>query len=301
MLIRIGTRSSTLSRTQTDLVVKAFRLVNENIEIEVKSIFTTADRILNKSLHEIGGKGLFLKELEQALKEDKIDLAVHSLKDVPGILNPEFLIAAVLERADPRDILVIKDKFLFNNILDIPKFHSIGTSSIRRKMLINRLRPDIEVKFIRGNIERRLEQLICSKVDSLILAKAAIDRMDLKNYDGLSYHPISVSEFLPSTGQGTIAIETLSENFEIINLCKKINNLSSWYIALAERSFLEHLGADCSDPVAAYAEYKEGKIYGRYMFFDKKNNILKFHSECGEIDQAASLGRKAAKILLQND
>ncbi|MBF8246895.1 MAG: hydroxymethylbilane synthase [Rickettsia sp.] len=299
MLLRIGTRFSTLSRKQTELVVESLKTVEENLEVEIIPIITKADQILDKTLHQIGGKGLFLKELEYALLENKIDIAVHSLKDVPGKIEDNFIIASVLERGDPRDVLISKEKFLLDNFSDIPKYHSIATSSVRRKLIIQNLRPDIEVKFIRGSVERRLERLICENFDSLILSRVVLDRLDLDAKD-LNYYNLAIEEFLPSAGQGTIAIEVLKNNVEIINLCKKINNLSSWYLSLAERSFLKILGANCSDPVAAYAQYKGDKISAKYMIFSKKFNKIIYHTEIGEIFEAESIGESAAQKLLMN-
>ncbi|MFP3035387.1 MAG: hydroxymethylbilane synthase, partial [Candidatus Tisiphia sp.] len=201
-VIKIGTRRSPLALIQTNLVVDQIKIHYPNINCEIVPIITSGDLIKDKNLYDIGGKALFLKEIENALINSEIDLAVHSLKDVPCKLPSELMICAVLEREDARDVFVCLD---YKSIEELPFASKVGTSSVRRKVLIQRKRPDLKIVTFRGNVDSRIKKLMQGDVDATILAYSGLKRLGL--FDTQYCHLIEAKEMLPSVGQGVIAIE----------------------------------------------------------------------------------------------
>ena len=272
--VRIATRKSELAMTQTRLVadrlVACARSLGEKLDYELVSMTTEGDRRLDKSLASFGGKGVFIKELEVALLEGRADIAVHSLKDMPAQVLPEFKLAAVLEREDPRDAFVSKGGAKGIKFMDLPAGARVGTGSIRRVVQLKALRPDLEYIPIRGNIQTRLAKL--AELDGVVLAAAGLKRMGLA--DRITEY-FSVEQVLPASGQGILAIETLSEMRHceerslschpeersdegsspgILPLLASVNHPETFGIALAEMSFLKALNAGCQFPVASHAE-----------------------------------------------
>ncbi|MBQ3838461.1 MAG: hydroxymethylbilane synthase [Fibrobacter sp.] len=273
-LIRIATRKSELAMTQTRLVadrlVACAKALGEDVTYELVSMTTEGDRRLDKSLASFGGKGVFIKELEVALLEGRADIAVHSLKDMPAQVLPEFKLAAVLEREDPRDAFVSKGGAKGIKFMDLPAGARVGTGSIRRVVQLKALRPDLEYVPIRGNIQTRLAKL--AELDGVVLAAAGLKRMGLAERVTEYF---SVEQVLPASGQGILAIETLSEmrhceertllrhpeersdegsSPELLTLLASVNHAETFGIALAEMSFLKALNAGCQFPVASHAE-----------------------------------------------
>jgi len=257
MKIRIGTRASRLALTQTQMVIDA---LGGGYEIEVVQITTTGDKIQDKPLYDIGGKALFLKEIEEALLECKIDIAVHSMKDVPGKLPHGLKIAAVLEREDPRDLLISSKA---TKIANLPHSAKIGTCAVRRIAQVHHIRPDLEIHEMRGNVNTRLDKWRDGDLDGIIVALAGVKRLGL--YDSAYCHIISEEEMLPAVGQGIIAIEIRNGDTRMEEACQKINHLPTWQLLEAERGFLEYLDADCRTPLAALAKFDGDKIEARYM------------------------------------
>ena len=260
--IRIATRKSELAMTQTRLVadhlVACARSLGEDVNYELVSMTTEGDRRLDKSLASFGGKGVFIKELEVALLEGRADIAVHSLKDMPAQMLPEFKLAAVLEREDSRDAFVSKGGVNGIKFMELPTGARVGTGSIRRVVQLKALRPDLEYVPIRGNIQTRLAKL--SELDGVVLAAAGLKRMGLEN-EITEY--FSVEQVLPASGQGILAVETLSDNCHcesdspkqsLSRLLSAVNHAETLGIALAEMSFLKALNAGCQFPVASHAE-----------------------------------------------
>ncbi len=280
MKIRIGTRGSKLALIQANLVISEITKYYKNADCQIIEIITSGDTITDKNLYDIGGKALFLKEIEEQLLDKKIDIAVHSLKDVPGILPKGLVIAAVLEREDPRDCFV---SFKSNSILTLPQNAKIGSSSVRRKVIINQVRPDIEVVQFRGNINTRLEKLKSGQVDGSILAVAGLKRADL--FDNKYCFPIDTDFMLPAVGQGIIGIEVRQDDQNMLELCKHINHKPTWDLSITERSFLSYLDASCRTPMAAYAQYKNDKILASYMLASEDGSKI---SECNKIFPAAT-------------
>jgi hydroxymethylbilane synthase len=249
MHIKIGTRSSTLALAQVEIFINALRSHAVDFTYDVIKINTTGDIIQDKKLYEIGGKALFLKELEEALLEGVIDCAVHSMKDVPGQIQEELTIACVLRRGIPNDVLISESI----SISEIPNRGIIGTSSPRRIAQIQRLRPDIQITDLRGNVGTRIDRWRNSNMDGIILAAAGLDRLGILNQSFC--HMIECSEMLPAVGQGAIGVEVKKDNDRMLDICKLINHKKTHDTLMVERGFLEYLQADCSTPLAAFAEF----------------------------------------------
>jgi hydroxymethylbilane synthase len=294
MEIKIGTRNSRLALIQTGIVVERIKSYFPDCEITIVPIVTTGDKITDRNLYDIGGKALFLKELEEQLWAKNIDMAVHSLKDVPGVLPDGMSIAAVLEREDARDCFV---SLKHSSLQDLPTGAVIGTSSVRRKVLINNLRPDIEIVQFRGNLNTRLEKLRSGVVDGCILAVSGL--MRAKIYDERYCHAISENVMLPATGQGIIAVEICDGNNQMRKICQRINNADTWLVTNAERAFVEYLDASCRTPLAAYATLSDGMIFGRYMLSSLEGDKIEYFSDHIEATLGRELGLRAAKILSQ--
>ncbi|MFY9590347.1 hydroxymethylbilane synthase [Rickettsia endosymbiont of Halotydeus destructor] len=295
-LIKIGTRKSPLALMQTNLVIEQIKANFPDIDCEIIPIVTSGDLIQDKALYDIGGKALFLKEIEQALLDKKIDLAVHSLKDVPGRIPQGLIIAAVLEREDPRDVLICEH---YKSIEELPQGATIGTSAVRRKAFLQALRPDLQIVTFRGNVDSRIKKLLNKEVDATILAYAGLARLSCFN---LKYcHLIDTAQMLPAIGQGAIAVETLEENYEILKIGNKINHLPTSELIKSERAFLEYLDANCRTPVAAYSSYVGiGKIKTDYMLGSLDGSKMVFHTEIAPIENSRESGIKVAKTMLSN-
>ncbi len=293
MRVKIGTRKSKLALIQTEMVIDSIKSHFPAAECEIVPIVTSGDKITDKNLYDIGGKALFLKEIEEQLLAGNIDIAVHSLKDVPGVLPDDLEIAAVLEREDPRDCFV---SVKYKSLDDLPKGARVGSSSVRRKVIIHQQRPDLEVVQFRGNIHTRLKKLKQSEVDATILACAGLVRAGEFNTDYC--YPIEIDQMLPAAGQGIIGIEIRSDNDQMRDICNKINHQQTWNIAEAERSFLAYLDASCSTPISAYAIMQDEKtILARYMLADYEGSFVNYCQELGGVEEAAQMGVVAAKKL----
>ena len=211
---------------------------------------TEGDRRLDKSLASFGGKGVFIKELEVALLEGRADIAVHSLKDMPAEVMPEFRLAAVLKREDPRDAFIARGGVNGTKFMDLPSGARVGTGSIRRVVQLKALRPDLEYVPIRGNIQTRLLKL--DELDGVVLAAAGLKRMGLA--DQVTEY-FDTEKVLPASGQGILAIETLADNAQVAGILSRVNDVPTYCIAVAEMAFLKALNAGCQFPVASFAEF----------------------------------------------
>ncbi|RIV29180.1 hydroxymethylbilane synthase [Alicyclobacillaceae bacterium I2511] len=245
-VIRIASRRSALAMTQTRWVIAQLQTVYPDITFEIVPVVTTGDRILNVSLAEIGGKGLFVTEIESLLLQGVVDFAVHSLKDVPVQVAQELELAVFPKREDPRDVLVSRN----NRVLSkLPFGAVVGTSSVRRVAQLRRIRPDLQFAAVRGNVETRLGKVATGEVDAVILAAAGLRRMGLA--DKISeYLPVEVC--LPAIGQGSLAIEVRSVDKNLINLLAPLNDEFTAMSALAERILLTSLNGSCQVPLAGY-------------------------------------------------
>ena len=268
MNIKIGTRKSKLALAQTTMVVNEIKKYFPSINIEVVHFTTKGDKVLNKPLINIGGKGVFVTEIEDALINKEIDLAVHSAKDLPLKLQDNLTISAVLKRGNYRDTLVtVKGKEI-----DFSREIIIGTGSNRRKLAFKNLYPNATFKDIRGNVDTRLNKLYNGEYDGIILAMAGLERLDLLSDSRFTFTPFDYKEFVPAPCQGIIAIE--SRNNDLTEILSKINHKDTFYSFQTERHILNILNADCGMPLGAYSFVENNKINVVYTS-DSKEIITK--------------------------
>ncbi len=276
--IIIGTRGSNLALSQARSIQKLLE-----IDSEIKIIKTSGDIHENKAIADIGGKGVFSTQIEQELLDSKIDLAVHSLKDLPGIMTKGLCIKGVAKRNDPRDALLGK----------IKKGSKIGTSSPRRTAQLNYIKKDIEILPIRGNIDTRIKKLKDGQYDAIILAMAGLQMLGLENEVDKIY---DLDEIKPCAGQGIIAIQTRDNNDPLNDLITKINDLPTFYQAQAERSLLEAIGGDCHTALGCYTMVS---AYHLYLTSELYVNGKKYTaSGSGNVIDAKDLGIRVGKELL---
>ena len=268
MNIKIGTRKSKLALAQTNMVVNEIKKYFPSINIEVVHFTTKGDKVLNKPLINIGGKGVFVTEIEDALLNKEIDLAVHSAKDLPLKLQDNLTISAVLKRGNYRDTLVtVKGKEI-----DFSREIIIGTGSNRRKLAFKNLYPNATFKDIRGNVDTRLNKLYNGEYDGIILAMARLERLDLLSDSRFTFTPFDYKDFVPAPCQGIIAIE--SRNNDLTEILSKINHKDTFYSFQTERHILKILNADCGMPLGAYSFVENNKINVVYTS-DSKEIITK--------------------------
>ena len=268
--LRVATRKSALAMAQTTLIAEAIVKANPGTSYELVSMTTEGDRRLDKSLASFGGKGVFIKELEVALLEGRADIAVHSLKDMPAEVLPEFKLAAVLHREDPRDAFIARGGVDGCKFMELPAGARIGTGSIRRVVQLKALRPDLEYVPIRGNIQTRLSKL--AELDGVILAAAGLKRMGLA--DQVTEY-FSTEQMLPASGQGILAIETLNAKQSLDAHLARVNDAETYCIAVAEMAYLKALNAGCQFPVASFAEFVDaGTLKIRGIYWDETSQQL---------------------------
>lgn len=254
--LRIGTRASPLAMAQANMaaaaLIAAHGIAPEALEIVPMT--ATGDRIQDRALAEVGGKALWTRELDAALDAGDIDIAVHSLKDVETLRDPRFALGAMLERADPRDRLVVREGVEATTIADLPSGTRLGTSSPRRAAQVRRLRPDIETALLRGNVATRLAKLAAGDVDATLLAAAGLARLGMHEVGAVQ----DIGLLLPAASQGAIGIECRAEDAATLALLAGIDHAPTHGAVAAERAFLAALGGDCRSPVAAHARWLDG-------------------------------------------
>lgn len=289
--IKIGTRTSKLALAQT-AEVKAM-LVNLGIvkeeQIEVVTITTSGDKIQDRNLAEIGGKGLFIKELEESLIAKKIDIAIHSAKDVPPFVHDSTALAAFTKRKDARDYFISKK---FSAITTLAQGALVGTSSARRKAILLKIRPDLNVVNFRGNVDTRLNKLEDGKVDATILALCGLDRLH-KEINEENIIPLDV--MLPAAGQGCLAIQVRKDDAALLDLAAKINDAQTQICVETERKFLRELGASCKTPVSAYCEIAENQLRLRTIIFDFDGKESFATDNYGALNESEKLAIDAAQ------
>lgn len=253
---RIGTRGSRLALIQAEAVKQALQAAHAELRadgaIEIVPIRTTGDRIQNRALSEIGGKGLFAKEIEEQLGDGRIDIAVHSMKDMETQLAPGFSIGAMLPREDVRDVLIVRNDRggLFRHVADLPEGARVGTASMRRRAQILALRPDLDCVLLRGNVETRLGKIEAGEADATLLALAGLKRLGLDPLPGV---PLEVGEMLPAAGQGAIGIEMREDDAEAARWLAAIDHGPTRLAVECERACLAALDGSCQTPIAAHA------------------------------------------------
>lgn len=246
--IIVGSRKSKLALTQTNWFINQMKKAGVPFEFEVKEIVTKGDRILDVQLSKVGGKGLFVKEIEQALYDKEIDFAVHSMKDMPAVLPEGLVIGCIPKREDPRDAFISKGHVKFK---DLPQHAIVGTSSLRRSAQLKKVRPDIEIKWIRGNVDTRLAKLENENYDAIILAAAGLKRLGWN--DDVVTEYLDTDLCLPAVAQGSLGIECRADDEELLRELAKLTDETTWNEAFAERSFLAAMDGGCQVPIAGFA------------------------------------------------
>ncbi|WP_068674520.1 hydroxymethylbilane synthase [Oceanobacillus sp. Castelsardo] len=253
--IVVGSRRSNLALTQTKWVINQLKEAGVSNEFEIKEIVTKGDRILDVTLSKVGGKGLFVKEIEQAMYDKEIDIAVHSMKDMPSVMPEGLVISSIPVREDPRDAFVSKNNIALK---DLPDGAIVGTSSLRRAAQILKVRPDINIKWIRGNIETRIRKLREEDYDAIILAASGLKRAGHDN--GIVTEYLEPEVVVPAVGQGALAIECREDDQEIREILNKINDSYTTRTVTAERTFLHLLDGGCQVPIGGYAYLEKDEI-----------------------------------------
>ncbi|MGT2934018.1 hydroxymethylbilane synthase [Streptococcus catagoni] len=271
-VIRVGTRQSKLALTQTQLVLDALKKCHPQLSFELIPYKTKGDRLVNVDLQKIGGKGVFVKDIEQALLDKEVDLAIHSLKDVPARLAENCIIAAVSEREDVRDCLIFREAHM--TLDNLPENAIVGTSSIRRQVQIQKLRPDLICQPLRGNIDTRIKKLEDGQYDAIVLAMAGLKRMGWTEKGLLNIEPLDLDRCLPAISQGALAMECLSDNKDLLEILKSIHDPKTAEAVKIERQLLALMNADCTFPIAAYAQEKGSLYQLDAMLADKDNKCI---------------------------
>ena len=292
--IIIGSRGSELALWQANFVKKELEKSDKNIFVEIKIIKTKGDKILDVALSKIGDKSLFTKELETHLIERKIDLAVHSLKDLQTQLPRELKLAAVSKRHPVEDVLIAKKKGI--TLEKLRENAVVATGSLRRRCQLLHIRPDVKVVELRGNVPSRIQKFLKSEWDAVILARAGVERLNLKKYIS-SY--IGINDILPAVGQGALGIETHTENNFINEILKNLHDENTFRAILAERSLLRTLEGGCQVPIGAFAEIKPSGLYLDAMV-GSLNGSLTFRKKVrGSKEQPEKVGKQLANDLLK--
>src|SRR6266850_3243017 len=306
----IGSRGSKLALVQSQMVKAELELLHPSLEVRIEIIKTTGD-LKTDPLSVIGGKGVFTKELEDALLDGRTDIAVHSLKDLPTILSDKLVIAAICKREDPRDALVLGRTSRFSHlshlshssrtanpsVAALPKGATIGTSSPRRLAQLKHLRSDLVFKDLRGNVDTRLRKLDEGQFDALVLACAGLRRLNKEDRISVA---LSTNEMLPAVGQGAVAIEARSGDAETIGVVGRLEHKFTQLACTAERSFLLSLGGGCLLPIAGYAVVRDKKIRLHGLVADSLGKRIVRDDISGSFEEAEQLGKRLAERLLAN-
>ncbi len=289
MRVKIGTRKSKLALWQANFV-KDFLERHHGIEVELVKITTKGDKMLDSPLAKIGGKGLFVKEIEEALLRGDIDLAVHSLKDVPMALPEGLKLGAITRRESPYDVLLSRENLTLE---ELPAGAKVGTSSLRRQVQLKRLRGDLKVEVLRGNVDTRVRKLKEGIYDAIILAHAGVKRM---GYEGEITQILE--DFIPAVGQGSLAIEIREGDSDIERLIEGLNHRESYISALCERAFLRELEGGCQVPIGAFARVKGERINLRGFLADLEGSRFIEGEVQGSIRDAQEIGKRLAQDIL---
>jgi hydroxymethylbilane synthase len=293
-VLRIATRKSPLALWQAEHVATLLRGAHPGLRVALLPMSTQGDRIQDKSLAAIGGKGLFIKELEVALAERRADIAVHSMKDVPAEMPQGFVIAALLERADPRDALLCRSG---SAIAELPARAKVGTSSLRRTAQILAARPDLRIEPLRGNVGTRLKRLENGELDAIVLACAGLARLGLESRISARLDPATM---LPAVGQGAIGIECREDDAQTRALLGTLDDTATRTALAAERSFARALGGSCQSPIAALACIEGERMTLTGLVAEPDGSRLLREGTSGACARAEQLGEELAQRLLES-
>ena len=288
-IIRVGSRDSALAIIQARIVIDAVKKTNPALDFEIVTVKTTGDKILDKSLDSLGGKGLFTKELEHALADGSIDIAVHSYKDMPFEETDGLPVVALSEREAPFDVLVLP-----KGAAALDKSKPVGSSSLRRTIQFARLYDNVEIKAVRGNVPTRLSKLDNGEYSALLLAQAGLNRLSLQNRISRVF---TVDEMLPAASQGILAVQ--GRRGEDYSFLDGFHSRESETVSKAERRFLKTLGGNCSTPAAAYGQIRDNEFLLTGMYVDARGNI-ETGKISGGIDESEPLGERLAARLAES-
>jgi hydroxymethylbilane synthase len=287
--LRIGSRGSQLARWQANHIAALLRAHGHEIEIEI--IKTTGDKITDVALAKVGTKGMFTKEIEEALAADRVDLAVHSLKDLPTEIPPGFKIAAITQRVDPRDVFCSRK---YTSIEALPKAARIGTSSLRRQAQLKALRPDLDIHPLRGNVDTRLAKLEAGEYDGVILAAAGLNRLGKTE---LIKQVIPAEVMCPAAGQGALGIEARAGDTAVLHLLAFLDDPAARSTTACERALLGRLGGGCQVPIGALAEVRGGRLHLQAVVARPDGSLVLRESADGE--DPVRLGESVGDTLLR--
>ena len=289
----IATRESRLALWQAEHVQAVLQARGHTVHL--LGMTTRGDQILDRSLSKVGGKGLFVKELEVALEQGHADLAVHSLKDVPMELPDGFSLACVMEREDPRDAWVSNR---YASLAEVPNGAVVGTSSLRRMALLRALRPDLKIEGLRGNLDTRLKKLDDGQYDGIVLAAAGLKRLGLESRIRAVFEP---EQMLPAAGQGALGIEVRADRLDVVQALAPLLHGPSWLAVSAERAVSRVMGGSCSMPLAAYALFVGGALHIRAAWGDPEGALPLVHVQAqavvADTQAAVVLGERVARQL----
>ncbi len=292
-ILRIATRKSALALWQAEHVAARLRAAHPGLNVELVPLSTRGDEILDQSLSTLGGKGLFLKELEVAMLEGRADLAVHSLKDVPVLLEPGFTLPAILARADAADAFVSNH---YTDLASLPQAARVGTSSLRRQAQLRALRPDLQWRDLRGNVGTRLGKLDAGDYDAIVLACAGLERLGLA---ARIVSRLAAPDWLPAPGQAAIAIEARDGHPAVLALLAALDDADTRLTTSTERAMNRALGGSCTVPVGAWCVRGERGLHLRGLVGDPVTGRLLHAEASGPVDQAVALGEQVASELLE--
>ena len=290
-LLRIATRKSALALWQAEHVASLLRAAHPGLRVELVPLSTRGDEILDKPLATVGGKGLFLKELEVAMLDGRAELAVHSLKDVPAELEAGFALPAILPRADAADAFVSNH---YNDVQALPRGARVGTSSLRRQAQLRALRPDLELLDLRGNVGTRLQKLDAGHYDAIVLACAGLERLGL--HERIRSR-LGAPDWLPAPGQAAIAIEARADQAPILEALAVLDDAETRLAVTAERAMNQALGGSCTVPVGAWCTVTEHGLHLRGMVGDVASGRVLSAEAAGSSADAAKLGQEVAQAL----
>lgn len=290
-VIRIGSRDSLLAVRQAEIIRERILSCSPELTVEIVTMKTTGDKILDKSLAKIGGKGLFVKELDRALMEGRIDIAVHSLKDVPMEENPDFPILVYGKREDPRDVLICRP-----GLETLPGDGVVGTSSRRRMLQMKRLFPGCTFRGIRGNVQTRMRKLETEGYDATLLAAAGLKRLGMEQVISRYF---SVEEMVPSAGQGILAVQGRKDAACWDEWIRKTDDADSRAAALAERQFIRVTGGDCTSPCAAHAQIRGNELRLTGLYYNEDMDDYAVETAVGGIRRAQQTGEELALRMMR--
>ena len=291
--IKIGTRGSLLATTQSTWVKNQIEAAHPGVSVELVIIVTKGDKILDVPLAKVGGKGLFVKEIEEALLRRDVDLAVHSMKDVPSELPEELHLGIIPLRENPHDAFISTG---YATLADLPQGATVGTSSLRRRSQLAALRPDLEIVDLRGNLDTRLRKLEEGQFQAIILAAAGLNRLGMSSR-ATGY--FSAKEMLPAVGQGALGIELRKDDTELLAGLAFLNDAKTTVAVSAERAFLFRLEGGCQVPIGAFAEVNNGRVELTGLVASVDGKVVLKDSISGPVEEAQKLGTQLANKILE--